>query len=60
LPDGYPTSDWHPGEVVVDSYTIQLPPDVEPGRYYLQTGFYYLPTQERLGQPVVIGEIEIQ
>jgi len=60
LPDGYPTSDWHPGEVVVDSYTIELPPDLEPGRYYLQTGFYYLPTQERLGQPAVIGEINIQ
>ncbi|UCG23675.1 MAG: hypothetical protein JSW55_16270 [Chloroflexota bacterium] len=60
LPDGYPTSDWHPGEVVVDSYTIDLPQDLEPGRYFLQTGFYFLPTQERLGQPVVVGEIDIQ
>jgi hypothetical protein len=60
LPDGYPTSDWHPGEVIIDSYVIQLPANVAPGQYFLQTGFYYLPTQERLGQPTVIGEVELR
>ena len=60
LPDGYPTSDWHPGEIIIDSYTIQLTPDVAPGKYFLQTGFYHLPTQERLGEPAVIGEFELR
>jgi hypothetical protein len=59
LPDGYPTSDWHPGEVIIDSYAIQLPADVGPGKYFLQSGFYYLPAQERLGEPALIGEIEL-
>jgi 4-amino-4-deoxy-L-arabinose transferase-like glycosyltransferase len=58
-PDGYPTSDWHPGEVIIDSYTVQLPDNWRPGTHYLQTGFYFLPTQERLGEPVVFGEVNL-
>jgi hypothetical protein len=57
LPDGYPTSDWQPGEIIIDRYTIQLPPNYQPGSYYLQTGFYFLPTQERLGEPAVFGQV---
>jgi hypothetical protein len=58
-PDGYPTSDWKPGEIVQDRYQIVLPPDIQPGRYLIQSGFYHFPTQERLGEPHVLGEIEI-
>jgi 4-amino-4-deoxy-L-arabinose transferase-like glycosyltransferase len=60
LPDGYLTSDWQPGEIVIDSYAIELPQDRQPGTYYLQTGFYYLPTQERLGEPAIFGEVALQ
>lgn len=59
LPDGYPTSDWLPGEVVIDRYTIQLPADYRPGTHYLQMGFYFLPTQERLGEPAIFGQLEL-
>ena len=55
-PAGYPTSDWLAGEFVVDRYLVSLPPDLAPGSYTLQTGFYYLPTQERVGEPAVLTE----
>lgn len=59
LPDGYLTSDWQPGEIIIDSYVIQLPPEWRPGTHYLQSGFYHLPTQERLGEPAIFGEVEL-
>ncbi len=59
-PDGYPTSDWSPGEIVEDRYAVQLPIGLQSGTYLIQSGFYYLPTQERLGEPAVIGQVEIQ
>jgi 4-amino-4-deoxy-L-arabinose transferase-like glycosyltransferase len=59
-PDGYPTSDWKPGEIVQDRYAILLPSDLQSGTYLIQSGFYHLPTQERLGEPQVIGQVEIQ
>jgi hypothetical protein len=55
-PAGYPTHDWRPGEIVVDTYRIELPADLPPGEYTVQTGFYYLPTLERLGEPMEIGD----
>lgn len=60
LPDGYPTSDWHPGEVIIDSFTIQLASDLAPGEYRLQSGFYHLPTQERLGEPEALGTVNLR
>ncbi|GAB4158831.1 MAG: hypothetical protein Fur0021_29100 [Candidatus Promineifilaceae bacterium] len=60
-PAGYPTSDWQPGEIIHDTYTIPLPPNTPPGveasagsaaSAYLQTGFYYLPILEPLGSPI--------
>ena len=53
-PAGYPTSDWRPGEFIVDHYRIELPPQLPPGEYTLLTGFYYLPTLERLGDAAVL------
>lgn len=58
-PDGYPTSDWNPEELVLDKYQVPMPNDLNGGVYLLQTGFYHLPTGERLGEPLVLGEIEI-
>jgi hypothetical protein len=55
-PDGYPTTDWRPSEVVMDSYVIALPSDRPPGFYTLTTGFYYLPTLETLGETAVLAE----
>jgi hypothetical protein len=38
----YTTDRWRTGEIVLDTYTLSLPPDLEsePGIYHLLTGFY--------------------
>ncbi|MCI0397453.1 MAG: hypothetical protein L0332_10665 [Chloroflexi bacterium] len=59
-PEGYLTSDWRPEEIVADTYTLLLPDGLPPGKYTLQTGFYYLPTQERLGDVVVLGNVDLR
>ncbi|GMQ78360.1 MAG: hypothetical protein BMS9Abin02_0863 [Anaerolineae bacterium] len=59
-PDGYLTSDWQEGEIVIDSLRLELPADMQPGAYFIQSGFYYLPTQERLGEPQLLREIDIK
>jgi 4-amino-4-deoxy-L-arabinose transferase-like glycosyltransferase len=52
-PDGYPTGDWRPGEIILDVFVVEMP----PGEYRLQTGFYYLPTLEPLGTAVTLDKI---
>lgn len=54
-PAGYPTSDWHVGEVVVDQYVVALPEGIKTADFGLRTGFYYLPTLEPLGEPFLIS-----
>ena len=44
----YPTSRWAAGEVVVDSYAIQLPPDLAAGTYPIEVGLYIAGTGQRL------------
>ncbi len=44
----FPTSQWTPGEIVHDPYLITLSPDLPPGSYRLQVGWYLLATLERL------------
>lgn len=58
-PAGYPTSDWRRRELVRDAYVVQLPSDLRPGTYTLTTGFYYLPSMERLGTAAVLTELEL-
>jgi len=58
-PAGYPTSDWRPGEIVVDRFAIDLPPDLADGEYHLQTGFYDPATVTRLGDAAGLGTIAI-
>ncbi len=53
----YHTSQWLPGEVVEDHYTIQVPSDAPAGEYPLRVGMYDAATGERLlvtvdGKPV--------
>ncbi len=59
-PAGYPTTEWRPGEIVVDQVTVPLPPDLPPGTYTVTTGFYYLPTLERIGEPIPLGTLMIE
>ncbi|GIK58542.1 MAG: hypothetical protein HND44_02575 [Chloroflexi bacterium] len=55
-PGGHPTSSWRPGEWVMDTFVIPLPPDLNREGLTIQTGFYYLPTLERPGEAARIGE----
>jgi len=54
LAGGYPTSAWEPGEVIRDSYRLEVSPQAPPGQYHLEVGMYLLATLERL--PVLDGE----
>ncbi len=58
-PRGYPTSDWRLSEVVIDQFLLQIPNDeLSDQDYIIKTGFYYLPTLEGLGEPVVLEEAD--
>lgn len=43
-----PTTSWLPGEVITDPHTLQLRPEVVPGRYTLIAALYHERTGERL------------
>lgn len=42
------TSQWQPGEVVVDPHLISLPADLPPGEYAVEVGLYRLESGERV------------
>jgi hypothetical protein len=44
----YPTSQWQPGEQVIDPVIMPLPADLPPGTYQLVTGLYQLDTLARM------------
>lgn len=51
-PAGYPTSDWQSREIIVDRFLLQKPAEFDfSDSLAIQTGFYFLPTLERLGEP---------
>ncbi len=35
-----PTTRWRPGEIIMDTHRLTLPPDLPPGRYALRAGLY--------------------
>ena len=44
----YPTSAWTPGTILTDTYALQLPATLAPGRYRLVAGWYDAATGERM------------
>lgn len=44
----YPTSQWRPGEVIRDPYSVRLEDPLPPGSYRLLVGWYLLATGQRL------------
>ena len=46
--DTYPTWQWHPGDWVMEAYTLALPDDLPAGSYTLQMGWYNQATGQRL------------
>jgi len=49
----YPTRIWNTGEVINETYTLALPPNLEAGRYPLWIGMYDSKTITRL--PITVG-----
>lgn len=58
-PQGYPTSEWRDREIVVDTFRVDLPPNLSPGVFRLVTGFYSSPDLVPLGQPAELGTVEL-
>jgi len=52
----YPTTEWQPGEVIVDRYEITVSPDAPRGVYRLAVGLYDGTTLERLPARDVVCE----
>jgi len=42
-----PTTRWQPGELMEDTYILNLPPDLPPGTYQLRVGMYDPDTMQR-------------
>jgi len=65
----YPTWNWRVGEVVIDRYTLRIPPEAPAGEYQIEIGFYDWRTMVRLpvmdadgpgiGDHVVFGSLQI-
>jgi uncharacterized membrane protein len=65
----YQTTEWTPGETIVDRYEIATSPDTPPGKYLIETGLYELTTGQRppvldaAGSPqdnrIILGEVSI-
>lgn len=51
----YPTSRWQSGEYVVDTYQIELPPDLSPGIYPIEVGLYLADSGIRLSVETIIA-----
>jgi hypothetical protein len=66
----YPTNLWRPGQIIADQHAIVLPPDILPGNYPLEIGFYLPDTFERLnvldlagnpaGTSVILTTVELE
>jgi hypothetical protein len=65
----YPASQWEDGQIFMDEYRIEIPPDAPPGRYVLTGGMYRPDPLENLpasgpntwpGDRLLLGEVEVQ
>jgi hypothetical protein len=55
---GHPTSYWRPGELVVDEHELVVS-EAAAGRAPLLAGMYLLDTMERMGEAVLLRQIEV-
>ena len=47
-PGGFPTTEYVPGKLYLDSFRVTLPEDMPPGEYYLEIGWFDPRTGEQL------------
>jgi hypothetical protein len=68
---GYPTSNWQPGQRILDVHPIKVPSDAPEGEYQLEIGLYLLSTMVRLpatdasdmplpGDALLLGTIDVK
>ncbi len=55
-PGGLPSTTWAPGQVIVDSYAIELPADMPAGAYLIAVGLYTAADGMRLEMRNAAGE----
>ncbi len=65
----YPTDDWGVGEVMIDRYTLHIPPEAPAGAYQIEVGFYNWQTMDRLpvldnageiaGDHIILGTVQV-
>lgn len=59
-PDERPSSQWGAGELVTESYTLDVPDDAPVGAYTVRTGLYLVETLERLPRVEGGDSVEVQ
>ncbi|NLE44465.1 MAG: hypothetical protein GX620_07065 [Chloroflexi bacterium] len=66
---GVPIDQWRAGDVIVQHHVMELSADVLPGRYWVETGAYWLDSHERwgvlknghaVGDRLIVGEIRVE
>jgi hypothetical protein len=65
----YPTSVWEPGELVIDHFSLSIPPEAPAGAYQIEVGIYNWWTMERLpvldaagnvtGDHIILNQIRV-
>jgi hypothetical protein len=65
----YPTTEWTPGEKIVDRYEIATGPEIPPGEYSIEIGLYELdsggrlPVLDAMGLPqdsrIILGKVRV-
>lgn len=58
--DERPSTQWGAGELVTESYTLDVPADAPPGPYTVRTGLYLVETLERLPRVEGGDSVEVQ
>jgi len=65
---GVPIDQWRVGDTIVQHHVLALPPDIAPGKYWLQTGVYWLDSMERwsityggkvAGDRLIVGGVKV-
>jgi hypothetical protein len=62
-----PTTEWQPGQVVAESFEVEVPQELAPGRYQWQAGWYDLShpdsaatdARSQIGESLMVGEIVV-
>ncbi len=58
--DFYPTSMWEPLQILKDEQRMALPLNLAPQLYSLVVGMYRQPGMEPLGEPAIVGRIDLR